>query len=85
MSLYSSGAPRKYGESLNGQRAIEPRYGFWTLPAGFMENDETVGDAARRETGEEVSAKIELVEPNTMLSMPRVKEMHVFSHARLLD
>ena len=40
------------------RRAIEPRYGYWTLPAGFMENDETVGHAALRETAEEAGALV---------------------------
>src|SRR5262245_50578165 len=42
------------------RRAIEPRYGYWTLPAGFMENGETAGEAAVRETLEEAGAQIEL-------------------------
>src|SRR6185437_10140088 len=42
------------------KRAIEPRYGFWTLPAGFMENGETTEQAALRETSEEAGANIEL-------------------------
>jgi ADP-ribose pyrophosphatase YjhB (NUDIX family) len=42
------------------KRAIEPRHGYWTLPAGFMENDETTAEAAMRETREEAGANIEL-------------------------
>jgi ADP-ribose pyrophosphatase YjhB (NUDIX family) len=42
------------------KRAIEPRYGYWTLPAGFMENEETTGQAAVRETEEEAGANVEL-------------------------
>src|SRR3974390_3152729 len=45
------------------KRAIEPRMGFWTLPAGFMENGESTADAARRETLEEANARVDLVEP----------------------
>src|SRR5687768_4840516 len=67
------------------RRAIEPRYGYWTLPAGFMENDETVGHAALRETREEAGASIELGEPFSMISVPRVNQVHVFYRARLLD
>jgi len=77
--------PEWDGRLLLCRRAIEPRYGFWTLPAGFMENDETVGDAALRETEEEAGARIELVEPYTMLSVPHVNQVHVFYRARLLD
>src|SRR6185295_17798767 len=42
------------------RRAIEPRYGYWTLPAGFMENGETAGQGAVRETLEEAGARVEL-------------------------
>lgn len=77
--------PEWEGRLLLCRRAIEPRYGYWTLPAGFMENDETVADAARRETEEEAGAHIELVEPFAMLSVPQVNQVHVFYRARLLD
>ncbi|MGH8669321.1 MAG: NUDIX hydrolase [Burkholderiales bacterium] len=67
------------------RRAIEPRYGYWTLPAGFMENGETAGQAALRETLEEAGARIELVEPFSMISVPYVNQVHLFYRARLLD
>ena len=67
------------------RRAIEPRYGYWTLPAGFMENDETTGGAAVRETLEEAGARVELVEPFSMISVPYVNQVHLFYRARLLD
>jgi ADP-ribose pyrophosphatase YjhB (NUDIX family) len=67
------------------RRAIEPRYGYWTLPAGFMENDETAGEAAVRETVEEAGARIELLDAFSMISVPRVNQVHVFYRARLLD
>ncbi len=65
------------------RRAIEPRYGYWTLPAGFMENDETTGQAALRETLEEAGAAVELQEPFTLISVPRVNQVHLFYRARL--
>ena len=75
-----------YGEQiLLCKRAIEPRYGYWTLPAGFMENDESTGQAASRETLEEAGARIELGEPFSMLSVPQVNQVHLFYRARLLD
>ena len=46
------------GKILMCKRAIEPRYGKWTLPAGFMENEETMHDAAARETHEEATAEV---------------------------
>jgi len=67
------------------RRAIEPRYGYWTLPAGFMENDESAGQAAERETLEEAGARIELLGAFSMISVPYVNQVHVFFRARLLD
>jgi ADP-ribose pyrophosphatase YjhB (NUDIX family) len=67
------------------RRAIEPRYGYWTLPAGFMEVGETAGEAAARETLEEAGARIELQAPFSMISVPYVNQVHVFYRARLLD
>jgi ADP-ribose pyrophosphatase YjhB (NUDIX family) len=67
------------------KRAIEPRLGYWTLPAGFMELDETTGAAAMRETLEEANARIELNGLYTMLSVPHANQVHIFYRARLLD
>ncbi len=73
------------GRILLCRRAIEPRYGYWTLPAGYMENDESTGQAAERETREEAGAKIELGEPFSMISIPYVNQVHLFYRARLLE
>ena len=67
------------------RRAIEPRYGLWTLPAGFMENGETVAQAALRETLEEARARVELDDIYSVLSVPHVNQVHIFYRARLLD
>lgn len=67
------------------KRAIEPRYGLWTLPAGFMENSETVAQAAMRETLEEANARVELTDMYAVLSVPHVNQVHIFYRARLLD
>jgi ADP-ribose pyrophosphatase YjhB (NUDIX family) len=75
--------PEHDGRLLLCRRAIEPRYGYWTLPAGFMENDETPGQAALRETLEEAGARIELGAPFSMISIPRVNQVHLFYLARL--
>ncbi len=77
--------PEWQGRVLLCRRAIEPRYGYWTLPAGFMENDETTGEAALRETLEESGARVELGAPFSMISVPRVNQVHLFYRARLLD
>jgi ADP-ribose pyrophosphatase YjhB (NUDIX family) len=75
--------PEHGGKVLLCRRAIEPRYGYWTLPAGFMENDETTAQAALRETLEEAGAAIDLQEPFTLISVPRVNQVHLFYRARL--
>jgi ADP-ribose pyrophosphatase YjhB (NUDIX family) len=67
------------------RRAIEPRHGCWTLPAGFMENGESMCDAALRETLEEAGAHVELGAPYTMISVPHISQVHVIYRARLLD
>jgi ADP-ribose pyrophosphatase YjhB (NUDIX family) len=67
------------------KRAIEPRLGYWTLPAGFMELGESTDHAALRETLEEANARIELTGLYTMLSVPHVNQVHIFYRARLLD
>jgi len=67
------------------KRAIEPRLGYWTLPAGFMELGESAGQAAIRETLEEANARVELTGLYTMLSVPHVNQVHIFFRARLLD
>jgi ADP-ribose pyrophosphatase YjhB (NUDIX family) len=67
------------------RRAIEPRYGLWTLPAGFMELGETLEGGALRETVEEAGANIELQELFTVLSVVRVGQVHLFYRARMLD
>jgi ADP-ribose pyrophosphatase YjhB (NUDIX family) len=67
------------------KRAIEPRYGYWTLPAGFMENEETTAEAAVRETEEEAGANVELGNLFTLLNVAHVHQVHLFYLARLLD
>jgi ADP-ribose pyrophosphatase YjhB (NUDIX family) len=67
------------------RRAIEPRHGKWTLPAGFMENGETVAAAALRETLEEACARVELGEMYTLISVPHIHQVHVIYRSRLLD
>jgi ADP-ribose pyrophosphatase YjhB (NUDIX family) len=67
------------------RRAIEPRHGKWTLPAGFMENGETVAAAALRETLEEACARVELGAMYTLISVPHIHQVHVIYRSRLLD
>ena len=67
------------------KRAIEPRLGKWTLPAGFMELGESTAEAASRETLDEANARIEITGLYTLLSVPHVNQVHIFYRARLLD
>lgn len=67
------------------KRNIEPRWGKWTLPAGFMELGETTAEGACRETHEEAGAQIELEDLFTVLSVPGVGQVHLFYRARLLS
>lgn len=73
-----------YGDKvLLCRRAIEPRHGYWTLPAGFMENGETVSQGASRETDEEAGIDFELGEVFSILSVPHVGQVHLFYLARM--
>jgi ADP-ribose pyrophosphatase YjhB (NUDIX family) len=66
------------------RRNIEPRYGLWTLPAGFMEMGESTEAGALRETDEEAGARIELEGLFTLLNVVRIGQVHFFYRARLL-
>lgn len=67
------------------KRAIEPRYGYWTLPGGFMENKETTAQAALRETAEEAGARIELQGLHSLINLPAAHQVHLFYRASMLD
>ena len=77
--------PEWEGRILLCRRAIEPRSGRWTLPAGFMENGETTGEAAVRETREEANARVEVDALFTCLDIPRISQVYVMFRARLVD
>lgn len=65
------------------RRAIEPRRGFWTLPAGYLELHETPEDGARREAREEASATIEIVGLLAVYSIVRISQVQLMYAARL--
>jgi ADP-ribose pyrophosphatase YjhB (NUDIX family) len=67
------------------KRAIEPRYGLWTLPAGFMENGETAAEGAMREAMEEAHARVEIEELYTVFSVPHISQVHMMFRAKLLN
>jgi ADP-ribose pyrophosphatase YjhB (NUDIX family) len=66
------------------KRAIEPRHGLWTLPAGFLENGETLQSGALRETLEEADARVELGDLYTVISLPQIHQVYMMFRSRLL-
>jgi ADP-ribose pyrophosphatase YjhB (NUDIX family) len=77
--------PEMDGEILLCRRAIEPRIGKWTLPAGYLENGETVAEGAKRETLEEAGAHIELLAPYALFNICYVNQIYLMFRARLID
>ena len=77
--------PEWEGQVLLCKRAIEPRHGLWTLPAGFLENGETILAGAERETAEEARARVEVDALYTVISLPQINQLYVMFRARLLD
>jgi ADP-ribose pyrophosphatase YjhB (NUDIX family) len=71
------------GKILLCRRAIEPRRGFWTLPAGFLEEHETPEDGAKREAKEEAECEIELDALLAVYSVPRISQVQLMYRARL--
>ena len=67
------------------KRAIEPRLGLWTLPAGFMENDESAAEGAAREAMEEANARVEIEDLYTVYSIPHISQVYMMFRAKLLD
>lgn len=67
------------------RRAIDPRRGYWTLPAGFMENGETTAEAAMRETLEEACARVRDLKLYTLFDLPHISQVYLFFRAELID
>lgn len=67
------------------RRAIEPQYGKWTLPAGFMENHETTVQGALRETHEEAGAQVEIQQLFTLCNLPHISQVYLIFRAHLLS
>jgi ADP-ribose pyrophosphatase YjhB (NUDIX family) len=67
------------------RRAIEPRAGFWVVPAGYLERGESTEDGARREASEEAGARIELTGLLALYNVVRIAQVQLFYGARLLD
>jgi ADP-ribose pyrophosphatase YjhB (NUDIX family) len=73
------------GRILLCRRAIEPRHGLWTLPAGFMENGESTTQGALRETLEEACARIAIDDLFALINVPYINQVHLFYRGRLHD
>ena len=67
------------------KRAIQPRLGYWTLPAGFMELGETLPEAARREAREEANVEVELEPLYTLFSLPHISQVYAFFRASMVE
>lgn len=67
------------------RRAIEPRLGYWTLPAGFMENNETTAAAAARETVEEAGATVVVDAPFALVSIAHIHQVHLFYRGKMIS
>ncbi len=65
------------------RRAIAPARGKWTLPAGYLENGESVAQGAVRETLEEAGAAVRIIQPYALFSLPSVNHIYVMFHARM--
>jgi ADP-ribose pyrophosphatase YjhB (NUDIX family) len=75
--------PERNGRLLLCRRAIEPRYGTWTLPAGFMENGESTEQAAARETLEEACARVVDLKLYAVFSIPHISQVYMMFRAQL--
>ncbi|WP_245545245.1 NUDIX hydrolase [Parvibaculum lavamentivorans] len=73
------------GKFLLCRRAIEPRRGYWTLPAGFMEQGETTDEGARREAREEANAEIVLRDVLAIYNIPRIAQVQIMYRAELRE
>lgn len=73
------------GKVLLCKRAIEPRYGYWTLPAGFMENEETTIQGAAREAFEEATARCDELRLFSIYNLPRISQVYLMFNGRLRD
>jgi len=73
------------GKVLLCKRAIEPRYGLWTVPAGFLENGETTAAGAQRETLEEANARVEIDALFALYNLPHINQVYMLFRGRLLD
>ena len=82
--LVVGSVPEYQGRILICKRGIEPRLGYWTIPAGFMENDETLEAGAAREAAEEAHIQVEIGSLLLLANVTSARQVHVFFRARML-
>jgi ADP-ribose pyrophosphatase YjhB (NUDIX family) len=83
--IVAGSIPEWEGKILLCRRAIEPRYGLWTVPAGFMENGETTEQAAMRETWEEAGARVEITSLYSIFSIPHISQVYMLFRGNLVN
>ncbi|MCB1852088.1 MAG: NUDIX hydrolase [Gammaproteobacteria bacterium] len=77
--------PEWEGRVLLCRRAIEPRYGYWTVPAGFMENGESAHEGAAREAMEEANARIDIRGLYTLFNLTHINQVYMLYRGQLID
>lgn len=77
--------PELDGSILLCRRAIEPRKNWWTLPAGYLENGETLRQGAQRETMEEACARLKELQPYALFNITHIQQVYFFFRAQLVD
>lgn len=82
--LVVGSVPEYQGRILICKRGIEPRRGYWTIPAGFMENDETLEAGAAREAVEEARIQVEIGSLLLLANVTSARQVHVFFRSRML-
>jgi len=82
--LVVGSVPEYEGRILICKRGIEPRLGYWTIPAGFMENDETLEAGAAREAVEEARIQVEIGSLLLLANVTSARQVHVFFRSRML-
>ena len=77
--------PIKNNKVLLCKRAIQPRYGLWTLPAGFLENGETIEEGAFRETKEETNTEVKMGNLYAIFNIPQINQVYMLHLAEVIN
>ena len=77
--------PIKDNKVLLCKRAIQPRHGLWTLPAGFLENGETIEEGAFRETKEETNTEVKMGDLYAIFNIPQINQVYMLHLAEVIN